>query len=268
MNNSGQGAGTRDDADGKYKESAVPNHSRIPRHALAAAGLVAIALAATSLGRAPAPPGAVTEETAQATVAAAREVALPPAAERGAVPDLRDRGVVDAVVAEAPLAAAHGPAIEQAAEARRAATQGGETSVASNRLSAAARAKMSDPVAALAEAGGNGPVELVVRYDTHPERFEHERIRSLGGEVIRTYRAFRMRAIRVPAHALEAFALEDSVNRLSLDDAVSATSVTSRIAAGVPDATARPSAGLSAAMPGMARLEAGAVCESASPAQT
>ncbi len=96
------------------------------------------------------------------------------------------------------------------------------------------RDKMSGPVAALAELGGPAPVDIVVRYDRYPELFDDERIESLGGNVLRSYTALEMRAIRIPAAALESLALEDGVDWLSLDTQVHATSIASREAANVP----------------------------------
>ena len=123
----------------------------------------------------------------------------------------------------------HGPTRNEAD------AQSSETPDAGSKsIIAAARAKMSDPVAALARVGGPGLVDLVVSYEEHPELFEASRIESLGGEVVRSFDVLDMRAIRIPAEALEEVAIEDNVDRLSLDDAVSMASVSSRIAANQP----------------------------------
>ncbi len=97
-----------------------------------------------------------------------------------------------------------------------------------------ARAKMSGPVAALAMTGGQQPADLIVSYDTHPELFEDGRIESLGGEIIRHYEVLKLLAVRLPADALIELAIEDSVERVSLDGVVAATSVSSRVAANEP----------------------------------
>ena len=97
-----------------------------------------------------------------------------------------------------------------------------------------ARSKMSGPVAALAMAGGNQPADLIVSYEDHPELFEDGRIESLGGEILRRYEVLKLLAIRLPADALVELALEDSVDHVSLDDVVAASSVSSRVAANDP----------------------------------
>ncbi len=95
--------------------------------------------------------------------------------------------------------------------------------------------KMSGPVAALARAGGQQPADLIVSYDDHPELFEDGRIESLGGEVIRHYEVLKLLAVRLPADSLVEFAVDGNVDRVSLDDAVSATSRSSRAAAKSPE---------------------------------
>ena len=102
--------------------------------------------------------------------------------------------------------------------------------------------KMSGPAAALANAGGSGLVELVVSYETHPELFEADRVESLGGFVVRDYNVLDMMAIQVPADALVDFAIEDNVDRISLDNEISAMSVASRQAANLPNFTSGNSA--------------------------
>ncbi|MDJ0938744.1 MAG: S8 family peptidase [Woeseiaceae bacterium] len=87
-------------------------------------------------------------------------------------------------------------------------------------IPAEARAKMSAPVAALAMRGGNTPAEIIVSYADYPELFEGDRVESLGGEVVRRYSSFDMLAVRLPADALVELAIEDTVDRLSLDDQI------------------------------------------------
>jgi serine protease AprX len=96
----------------------------------------------------------------------------------------------------------------------------------------APRAKMSGPVAALA--GGSGDVELIVRYDQHPEFFDDQRVAELGGTVIRSYDVLNMRAIRIPAAVLEELAVDENIDWLSIDEEVMSTSFSSRVAANVP----------------------------------
>ena len=97
-----------------------------------------------------------------------------------------------------------------------------------------AMAKMSGRVAALAAMGGSGLVDIVVRYDDHPALFDDAIVAELGGEVMRGFNNFAMRAIRLPASALIDLAIEDNVDWLSLDDDVKSFSVASRRAANLP----------------------------------
>ena len=118
------------------------------------------------------------------------------------------------------------------------------------------RDKMSGPVAALAAAGGPGLVDIVVRYAEQPALFDDEYVSALGGEVIRSYETLDMRAIRIPALSLEALAVEENVDWLSVDDTVSFTSVASRSAANVP-AAGSINAGYSGSSVGIAVLDTG-----------
>jgi serine protease AprX len=97
-----------------------------------------------------------------------------------------------------------------------------------------AQAKMSGPVAALAMAGGPGLADVIVSYDDHPELFEADRVKALGGEVIRHYEVLKLLAIRIPAESLVELAIEDDVARLSLDDTVVTSSTAAHVAAKVP----------------------------------
>ena len=97
-----------------------------------------------------------------------------------------------------------------------------------------ARSKMSGPVAALAMTGGATPTEIIVSYANHPELAEDDRIASLGGEIVRHYEVFQLLAIRIPAGSLIDLAVEESVDRVSLDEMVRTTSTVSKVAAGFP----------------------------------
>ncbi len=91
---------------------------------------------------------------------------------------------------------------------------------------AAAMAKMSSQVAALAASGGNAPVELIVSYNEYPHLFEDGRIESLGGEIVRRYTIIEQLAVRLPANALVDLAVDESVDRVSLDETVRVTAAT------------------------------------------
>ncbi len=109
-----------------------------------------------------------------------------------------------------------------------------ETKKQNNATDTAPRDKMSGRVASLAAAGGTGIVEIVVRYGQHPALFDDEYVEALGGEVTRTFKTLDMRAINIPAQALESLATDENIEWLSVDDPISATSVASRGAANLP----------------------------------
>lgn len=117
------------------------------------------------------------------------------------------------------------------------------------------RSKMSGPVAALAAAGGPGMVEIVARYDERPELFDDEYVASLGGKVTRAYATLDMRAISIPASSLEALAVSDNVDWLSLDDVMSVTS-TAHATMNVPT-SASSNAAYSGSSIGIAVLDTG-----------
>ncbi len=115
-----------------------------------------------------------------------------------------------------------------------AATDSGQAEEAEDTAPRSPRDKMSGPVAALAAAGGPGLVDIVVRYDEHPAMFDDEYVASLGGTVVRRYQTLEMRAIRIPAESLEALAVDDNVDWMSVDDEVAFTAMYSHDAANVP----------------------------------
>lgn len=117
------------------------------------------------------------------------------------------------------------------------------------------RSKMSGPVAALAAAGGSGLVEIVARYDERPEFFDDEYVESLGGEVTRAYATLDMRAIRIPASSLEALAVSENVDWLSLDDRMSATGKFQRVV-NLPT-SASPNSAYTGSSVGIAILDTG-----------
>ena len=84
-------------------------------------------------------------------------------------------------------------------------------------------AKMSPTVAAHASMGGAESVPVIVRYDDAPELFENERVRRMGGEVVRRFDRLGLLAVKLPAGALVELAISDSVRRVSLDAPVQST---------------------------------------------
>ncbi len=125
----------------------------------------------------------------------------------------------------------------QSSDARRAAAKRPQVEEAKQPTRATAMSKMSGEVAALAMAGGDGLTEIIVSYADYPALFEDGRVESLGGEVVRRYEVLEQLAVRIPADALIDLAVEESVNRLSLDDAVQVTSASAKKAAGLPNST-------------------------------
>ncbi|MEM6808355.1 MAG: S8 family serine peptidase, partial [Pseudomonadota bacterium] len=98
-------------------------------------------------------------------------------------------------------------------------------------------AKMSPTVAAHASAGGADSVPVIVRYDDAPELFENERVRRMGGEVVRRFDRLGLLAVKLPAGALVELAISDSVRRVSLDAPVQSTAVASLKLSAVPTDT-------------------------------
>ncbi|MEL7374082.1 MAG: hypothetical protein AAGJ36_06420, partial [Pseudomonadota bacterium] len=88
-------------------------------------------------------------------------------------------------------------------------------------------AKMSPTVAAHASTGGAESVPVIVRYDDAPELFENERVRRMGGEVVRRFDRLGLLAVKLPAGALVELAISDSVRRVSLDAPVQSTAAAS-----------------------------------------
>ena len=86
---------------------------------------------------------------------------------------------------------------------------------------------MSPTVAAHASAGGADSVPVIVRYDDAPELFENERVRRMGGEVVRRFDRLGLLAVKLPAGALVEPAISDSVRRVSLDAPVQSTAAAS-----------------------------------------
>jgi len=128
--------------------------------------------------------------------------------------------------------AASADAIASVQSAKAAATD--EPREEQERKENVARSKMSGPVAALAAAGGPTPTEIIVSYAEHPELMENDRIVKLGGEIVRHYEVLQLLAIRIPADALVELAIDESVERVSLDEAVRSSSIASKEASNIP----------------------------------
>ena len=66
--------------------------------------------------------------------------------------------------------------------------------------------KMSKPVQALAESGGNQFVDVIITYKKKPGPADEDGIKDSNGKLKRSFDVFKMRAARVPAARLEALA--------------------------------------------------------------
>ncbi|MEO0616281.1 MAG: S8 family serine peptidase [Pseudomonadota bacterium] len=95
-------------------------------------------------------------------------------------------------------------------------------------------AKMSPTVAAHASMGGAETVPVIVRYDAAPELFENERLRRMGGEVVRRFDRLGLLAVKLPAGALIDLAISDTVRRVSLDAPIKATRSAYKDTVGAP----------------------------------
>ncbi|MEM1437291.1 MAG: S8 family serine peptidase, partial [Pseudomonadota bacterium] len=122
--------------------------------------------------------------------------------------------------------------------------------------SAAAQAKMSRPLAAIAQAGGGDRVEVIVRHEDDAG-IDLAQLEALGGSVKRRFDSLRMTALSLPASALEALAVQSTVRTLSLDGQIKG------LVAGAGRATARfpqsgsSNAGFSGTGVGIAVIDSG-----------
>lgn len=156
------------------------------------------------------------------TVAVATE-AVPPAESYETLPHVIQQQTAAAPVTTMgpPLVAGHASKTDSDGQQRKASP-------------VAPRDKMSGPVLALLAGGATGDAELVVRYDQQPELFDDELVNDLGGTVVRSFDHLEMRAVRLPVSSLESLASDSNVDWLSIDDEMSATSVSSRLTANLP----------------------------------
>ena len=206
--------------------------------AVAAVGVAALVLHTSNSPRVPASGAVDVSSLDAAAVIASRDSASAPAAASVDSPmvraDLAYAGPEQApYYAEAPVRIDNPtPAATAAANATQ---RQSEEAISAAEKRQLAQSKMSGPVAALARVGGQKPADLIVSYDDHPELFEDGRIESLGGEVVRHYEILKLLAVRLPADSLIDLAIDEKVDRVSLDAPVAATSRSSRRAAKSPE---------------------------------
>ena len=92
-----------------------------------------------------------------------------------------------------------------------------------------ANGRMSDRAAEHAQGGGPGMVEVIVQYNAMPDQAQADYAANLGAETTRAYDRLPMRAMRVPAQALNGLANGNSVRFVSLDGAVEAFTEAARL---------------------------------------
>ncbi|MEO0616216.1 MAG: S8 family peptidase [Pseudomonadota bacterium] len=93
------------------------------------------------------------------------------------------------------------------------------------------RAAMSAAVAALALAGGDARHDIIVAYDALPSAAE---LGALDARVQRDFPRLNMAQVNVPASSLNAFAIQDGVSLISLDEPLMSASSSSKHTAGKP----------------------------------
>ncbi|MEL7312316.1 MAG: S8 family serine peptidase, partial [Pseudomonadota bacterium] len=98
---------------------------------------------------------------------------------------------------------------------------------------AIAAAKMPPHLFSIAEAGGDANVELVVRH-SGASSLTDAQLDAMDAEVVREFHSMDMRAVRIPADALMAYALDNQIDWISPDEKVYALSKSSHGSAGEP----------------------------------
>ncbi|MEO0952693.1 MAG: S8 family serine peptidase, partial [Pseudomonadota bacterium] len=93
------------------------------------------------------------------------------------------------------------------------------------------RAEMSAAVAALALSGGDSRHDIIVAYDALPSAAE---LGALDARVQRNFPRLNMAQLNVPASSLDAFAVQDGVSLITLDEPLMSASSSSKYAAGKP----------------------------------
>lgn len=101
---------------------------------------------------------------------------------------------------------------------------------------AIAAAKMPPHLFSIAEAGGDADVELVVRH-SGASSLSDEQLEAMDAEVVREFHSMDMRAVRIPADALMAYALDNQIDWISPDEKVFAMSESAHGSANEPTAT-------------------------------
>ena len=104
----------------------------------------------------------------------------------------------------------------------------------SSAMAANDKARMSDAVRALAEVAGPEFVDVIVTYKAMPGQAEAHRINGLGADINRAYGRLPMRALSIPAHALEALAHNKNIKFISDDGEVESYTEAARLTANEP----------------------------------
>ncbi len=93
---------------------------------------------------------------------------------------------------------------------------------------------LSKPVAEKARGQGREKVDVIVTYHSMPDPTENDRVRGLGGEVTRGYERLPMRAMSIPASALDALVRGQGVKFVAMDGEVVGFSEAGRLTANTP----------------------------------
>ncbi len=97
--------------------------------------------------------------------------------------------------------------------------------------------KVSDAVLERTRSNQQEPVDAIVSYHSRPGQMERSRIRALGGEIGRQFKAIDAISVKLPAAVVEELAAEPSVAWISLDAAIHSAAKGGKKAAGDSDAT-------------------------------
>lgn len=93
---------------------------------------------------------------------------------------------------------------------------------------------LSKPVAEKARGEGCEKVDVIVTYKVMPDQAELDRVKELGAKVTRSYQRLPMRAMEIPANAIEALGQGQGVKFVTLDGEVFSLSQAGRLTANTP----------------------------------
>lgn len=94
--------------------------------------------------------------------------------------------------------------------------------------------RMGPVVREHAKAAGAEFIDVIVTYKQMPTQAENHRVEHLGGETKRAYGRLPMRAMSIPAHALEGLAHNKNIKFISNDGEVESYSNSAKMTANMP----------------------------------